>query len=66
MKHRVSQKKTTITTLSNPLNSEVWYCRDYNDTKNIDGVNYITVFKPENDKRTFLMRKDALKVLSRA
>ena len=48
--------------LTNPLNSDVWYCKDYDDVKVIDGVNYITVFKPNNDKRTFLMRKDALKL----
>lgn len=49
-------------TLTNPLNSETWYCKDYDNVKVIDGINYITVFKAENEKRTFLMRKDALKL----
>lgn len=49
-------------TLVNPLNSEMWVCRDISDTKDIDGVLYIKVHKPENEKRTFLMRKDALKI----
>lgn len=48
--------------LTNPLNSEIWYCKDYDNVKVIDGINYITVFKAENEKRTFLMRKDALKL----
>ena len=48
--------------LVNPINGDVWCCSDYDNIKLIDGVDYITVHKPENDKRTFLMRKDALKV----
>jgi hypothetical protein len=62
MKKNIQKKKTTI--LINPLNSEQWFCEDYNSVKNIDGVNYVTVYKPENISRTFLMRKDALKVTS--
>lgn len=55
-----NNKKTTV--LTNPLNSEVWFCEDYGKVKDIDGVPYVTVFKPENTNRTFLMRKDALRV----
>lgn len=57
-------KKPKVTLLTNPLNSEQWVCEDYNTVKTIDGVNYVTVYKPENSSRTFLMRKDALKVTS--
>lgn len=53
-------KKTVI--LTNPLNSETWFCDDYSKTKEIDGVPYLTVFKAENKARTFLMRKDALRL----
>lgn len=60
MKKQLAKPKLTV--LVNPLNSETWYCRDYNNIKSIDGVNYVTVFKPENESRTFLMRKDALKL----
>jgi len=63
MKKQFTKPKLTI--LSNPLNSEIWYCKDYNNIKNIDGVGYVTVFKPENESRTFLMRKDALKVTTK-
>jgi hypothetical protein len=59
MKKQV-KKKTVI--LVNPLNSETWACEDYYKTKDIDGVPYITVFKLENNNRTFLMRKDALRL----
>lgn len=61
-KHSV--KKTVI--LTNPLNSETWFCEDYTKTKDIDGVAYLTVFKPENASRTFLMRKDALKLVNKS
>lgn len=51
--------------LVNPLNSDVWMCNDYSNTKDIDGVVYLTVYRPENPTRTFFMRKDALKVTSK-
>jgi len=62
MKHSVSNQKNNFVILTNPLNSETWLCKNYEESKVIDGVNYITVFKQENQNRTFLMRKDALKV----
>ena len=58
--NKSNDKKTVV--LTNPLNSEQWFCEDYSKVKDIDGVPYVTVFKPENSKRTFLMRKDALRV----
>jgi hypothetical protein len=61
---KFSQKKPKVTILVNPLNSEQWFCEDYNTVKTIDNINYVTVYKPENIERTFLMRKDALKVAS--
>jgi hypothetical protein len=48
--------------LVNPMNGDTWCCNNYDNVKIIDGIDYITVHKPDNDKRTFLMRKDALKV----
>lgn len=63
MKRVFREKKNNgFVILSNPLNSDVWYCKDYDDVKVIDGINYVTVFRQENQNRTFLMRKDALKV----
>lgn len=48
--------------LQNPLNTEEWICEDYNNVTHIDGVEYIKVHKP-SELRTFLMRKEALKVI---
>jgi hypothetical protein len=64
MKKINHKQKPKITVLKNPLNSDEWFCDDYGTVKNIDGVGYITVYKPGNNARTFLMRKDALKVTS--
>ena len=61
---KTPQKKLVV--LTNPLNSETWFCEDYSKTKDIDGVPYVTVFKQENTARTFLMRKDALRLASKS
>jgi hypothetical protein len=50
--------------LQNPLNTEEWICEDYNTVTFIDGVEYIKVHKP-SDTRSFLMRKEALKVIKK-
>lgn len=60
MKKQLRKPKTVL--LVNPLNSETWCCKDFSDTKDIEGIPYVTVFKPENENRTFLMRKDALRL----
>ena len=54
------QKKPYPVTLVNPVNSEEWLCEDYNDTRFIDGVEYVKVRKPIM-QRTVLMRKEALR-----
>lgn len=64
-KYNKKSSKSSFAVLENPLNSDIWYCKDYSQTKVIDGVNYVTVHKPENEERTYLMRKDALKVTTK-
>ena len=46
--------------LINPLNQEKWLCPNYQETRSIDGIDYILVCKPETLQRKHLMRKDAL------
>jgi hypothetical protein len=53
-------KKPYFVTLINPVNSEEWICEDYNDTRVIDGVEYVKVRKSIM-QRTVLMRKDVLR-----
>lgn len=58
------QNKKQKVKLQNPLNTEEWVCEDYNFVTYIDGIEYIKVHKPA-DTRSFLMRKEALKVIKR-
>jgi hypothetical protein len=53
-------KKPYFVTLVNPVNSEEWICEDYNDTRFIDGVEYVKVRNPIM-QRTVLMRKEVLR-----
>ena len=44
----------------NPITQEKWVCEDVTKTKQIDGVTYLQVHKPDNQYRKMLMRKDSL------
>ena len=46
--------------LKNPVNGEKFICDDVKDIKIIEGIEYLTVHR-HNNERLFLMRKDALK-----
>lgn len=51
--------------LVNPLNQETWYCDDYRETVNLEGVEYVRVHNPSYaNNRKFLMRKDALRKIT--
>ena len=52
-------------TLINPVNNDIWHCDDYNDIKNIDGVEFIKVYKQDYYKRVFLMKKIALNLVDK-
>ena len=52
--------------LFNPVNNEVWACDDFERVQIVDGVEYVTVYKPETPERTHLMRKDALRKVSKS
>ena len=54
-------KKKKPVKLTNPLNQDVWFCEDFEDVRNVDGIEYVTVYKEETPDRTHLMRKDALR-----
>lgn len=47
--------------LVNTLNNEEWACDDFDTVQTVDGVEYVTVYKPETPNRKHLMRKDALR-----
>ena len=50
-------------TFKNRMNNERFICNDTRLTENIDGVDYLLVHRPEND-RQFLMRKDVLEKIT--
>mgnify|MGYP006274171657 CR=1 FL=1 len=50
-------------TFKNRMNNERFICNDTRLTENIDGVEYLLVHRPEND-RQFLMRKDVLEKIT--
>ena len=54
------QKKPYPIMLVNPINSEEWYCEDYNDVRIIDGVEYVKVRKGLM-RHSVSMRKEALR-----
>lgn len=50
--------------LLNPVTNDIWYCENITRTKEIDGVQYVSVYR-QNPRQTHLMRKDALKRLNK-
>ncbi len=48
----------------NRMNSEQFYCNDPKVVQTIDGVEYLVVHRPGQD-RQFLMRKDALEKIGK-
>jgi hypothetical protein len=51
--------------LVNPINGDTWCCSDYDNVKLIDGVDYITVYKIENDNIDKKYEKNARKIIKR-
>jgi len=65
MKHPVHKISKEVK-LVNPVNNEVWLCKDYSSVITVDGVDFIKVYKEEYPGRTHLLRKDALRKIIRA
>lgn len=58
--------KRSIIKLVNPVNNEVWFCKDFSNVTLVEGVEFIRVYKEETPQRTHLIRKDALRKIIRA
>ena len=54
------EKKPQPVVLVNPINSEEWFCENYNDVRFIDGVEYIKVRRGLM-RHSVSMRKEALR-----
>lgn len=53
-----------ILKLENVFTGDIVYCTDMQDTKQIDNITFIKVFKDDNHNRTFLVNKSAFKVVA--
>ena len=51
--------QTKPATYKNYVSQEIWICDDPKKVKEIDGITYLTVHKPDN-RRMVMMRKDSL------
>ncbi len=47
----------------NKMNGEIFHCQDHRMIELIDGIEYILVQRPNNDRK-FLMRKDVLEKIA--
>jgi hypothetical protein len=51
--NRYESKSLTVT-LENPKNNELWLCDDFTKRRNIDGVEFVEVYKPDNMRRVWI------------
>lgn len=47
-------KTTRQVTLENPKNGELWLCDDFSIRRNIDGVEFVEVHKPDNLRKVWI------------
>jgi hypothetical protein len=48
------QQLTKSVTLENPKNGELWLCDDFKARRMIDGVEFVEVHKPDNQRRVWI------------
>ena len=49
--------------LKNIYTGEIVYCNDINETSEGGGLTFIRVFKEDNQQRTFLVNREAFRIL---
>lgn len=54
-----------ILKLENIFSGDIVFCEDIKQTKDIDGISFIQVFKEENKNRKFLVNRSAFKILNK-
>jgi len=50
--------------LRNVYTGDIVFCKDLNDITESDELVFVRVFKQENPERTFLVNREAFKILS--
>jgi hypothetical protein len=52
-------------TLKNIYTGEIVFCKNINETIEGGGLSFVKVFKENNPQRTFLVNKEAFKILNK-
>jgi hypothetical protein len=53
-----------LSEMKNYYTGDIVFCKDLNDVVENDGIVFVRVFKQENPERTFLVNREAFKILS--
>ena len=56
--------KNKTVTLSNPRTGEVWVCENLDNRRQVDGVDFVEVHKPENSRLVWMNLNNLTKVKS--
>ena len=51
--------------LENVFTGDIVFCLDLKETRDIDGISFIKVFKEEKKDRFFLVNRSAFKILNK-
>lgn len=54
--------KPKIVNLKNPRTGEIWVCENFNQKRNVDGVEFVEVHKPENQRMVWMNLDTLVKV----
>lgn len=54
--------KTKSVTLSNPRTGEVWVCENFDNRRCVDGVDFVEVHRPNNNRMVWMNLENLVKV----
>ncbi len=54
--------KTKITKFRNPRTGEVWVCPDLKQRRQVDGIDFVEVHKPDNTRMVWINVQNLVKV----
>jgi hypothetical protein len=58
----VLRRNNNPATFLNPRTGDVWVCDDLNQKRNVDGVDFIEVRKPENQRKVWINLSNLVKL----
>lgn len=50
--------------LSNPRTGEVWVCEDFDNRRRVDGVDFVEVHRPDNQRLVWMNLANLIKIKS--